>query len=393
MKNWLDGIRVLDLTSVLMGPMSTQILADQGADVVCVEGERISTQRQLGPGPDPQFSGMALNLLRNKRSVVLNLRRSHGRQAFLDIVRTCDAVVTNLRPKSLASLELTYERVAEVQPKLVWCEAHGYSSATGESDAPMYDDIVQAESGISDLMVRSGLTAVPTYLPTVIADKVCAYAIAQAVLAGVLQVQRTGSGTSMEVSMVDVMRSFVLAEHGAGAVSLPAVSEPGYERVLSAHRRPYATSDGFIAVMPYGPDDWRAVLGALERPDLATDSRLASHRSALDNAPELYAALGKVIAGFTTTECLRRVRSAGVACAPLAALDDLLERCPIALHPDVGAYREFPTGITSSNDADRVTRPAPRQGQHTAELLQEVGSREDVVQACLADLQTMGDQW
>ena len=262
MKNTLRGVRVLDFSSVMMGPYASQVLADQGADVVCVEGPQISTQRQLGPGTHPEFSGIAVNLLRNKRSVQLDLRADHGRRAFLALAASCDIVITNLRASSLAKLGVAYDDVARVHPGVVWCEAHGYSAATGDPDAPMYDDIAQAAAGLPHLMVRGGLTDAPRFLPTVLADKVCAFAIAEAVLAGLVQRSRTGTGLRIELAMVDVMRSFVLAEHGAGAVFEPEVGAAGYARVLAPDRRPHPTTDGYVAVMPYSPADWRSVFRA-----------------------------------------------------------------------------------------------------------------------------------
>lgn len=388
MNQTLRGVRVLDFSSVMMGPYATQMLADQGADVICVEGPEISTQRQLGPGPHPEFSGVAMNLLRNKRSVQLDLRTAHGVRAFVALARRCDIVITNLRPSSLVKLGLSYDDIARVHPGVVWCEAHGYSSATGDADAPMYDDIAQAASGLPHLMVRGGISDVPRYLPTVLADKVCAFAIAQAVLSGLVQRARTGRGLRIELAMVDVMRSFVLAEHGAGAVFQPANAPAGYARVLAAHRRPHATTDGYVAVMPYSPADWRAVFRAFGRDDLAADGeRLASHRAAIVHAPELYESLGELVRHHSTDECLRLFAEAGVAAAPLATLEELLDACEVVEHPVVGAYRHLPTGISSAADEPRDLTPAPRQGEHTAAALREAGVSDADLAACLADLE------
>jgi crotonobetainyl-CoA:carnitine CoA-transferase CaiB-like acyl-CoA transferase len=384
----LSGVRVLDFSSVMMGPYATQILADQGADVICVEGPQISTQRQLGPGSHPELSGIAVNLLRNKRSVQLDLRSDHGTRAFRALARSCDIVITNLRASSLIKLGLAYDDVAREHPTVVWCEAHGYSTATGDPDAPMYDDIAQAASGLPHLMMRGGLTEAPRYLPTVLADKVCAFAIAEAVLAGLVQRGRTGRGVRIEVAMVDVMRSFVLAEHAAGAAYEPAVSPPGYARVLAPHRRPHATTDGYVAVMPYSPADWRSVFRAFGHDDLADDERLSSHRAAIVHAPELYATLGGVIAAHSTQECLRRFADAGVACSPLATLEEMLDQCEVLEHPVAGRYRYLPTGVTSdASDATAPPQPAPLQGEHTAAALREAGVADDDITACLIDLE------
>jgi crotonobetainyl-CoA:carnitine CoA-transferase CaiB-like acyl-CoA transferase len=387
-KNTLRGVRVLDFSSVMMGPYASQMLADQGADVVCVEGPQISTQRQLGPGTHPELSGIAVNLLRNKRSVQLDLRTDHGRRAFLALAASCDIVITNLRASSLAKLGVAYDEVARVHPGVVWCEAHGHSPATGDPDAPMYDDIAQAAAGLPHLMVRAGLTDEPRFLPTVLADKVCAFAIAEAVLAGLVQRSRTGTGLRIELAMVEVMRSFVLAEHCAGAVFEPEVGAAGYARVLAADRRPHATADGYVAAMPYSPADWRSVFRAFARDDLAEDDRLASHRDAIVHAPELYASLGGVLRDHSTAECLRRFAEAGVACSPLATLEEMLDACELLDHPVAGRYRYLPTGITSNSpDGAEPVRSAPLQGEHTASALRQASVAEDDVAACLADLE------
>ena len=187
--------------------------------------------------------------------------------------------------------------------------------------------------------------------------------------------------------MVDVMRSFVLAEHAAGAAFSPAVGPPGYARVLAPHRRPHATTDGHVAVMPYSPADWRSVFRAFERDDLADDDRLASHRAAIEHAPQLYGTLGGLLQTFSTEECLRRITAAGVACAPLATLEEMIASCAIVEHPVAGPYRHLPTGVSfGAATTGPAIEHAPLQGQHTAEILRDVGVPERDIVACLADL-------
>ena len=216
------------------------------------------------------FQLVWVNLMRNKRSVQLDLRADHGRRSFHALAATSDVVVTNLRGSSLTKLGIAYDDVRAVHPGIVWCEAHGYSPATGDPDAPMYDDIAQAASGLPHLMERGGLTAEPRFAPTVLADKVCAFALAEAAVAGLLRRARTGTGTRIEVAMVDVMRSFVLVEHGAGATLEPPIGPAGYARALAAERRPQRTADGHVAALPYSPADWRAAFRAFGRADLTT---------------------------------------------------------------------------------------------------------------------------
>ncbi|HEY5109415.1 MAG TPA: CoA transferase, partial [Acidimicrobiales bacterium] len=204
----LHGVRVLDLSSVIMGPLATQILGDLGADVITVEDPKGTLSRVMTAGPVPQLSGLALNLLRNKRSVVLDLKDPEGRQRLLDIAATVDVMVTNLRPATLGRLRLAYDDVREVRPDIVFCQAQGYPSDSPAADAPAYDDVIQAGSGIPDAFRRQG--GVPVLVPTLVADKVSGLTIAYAVLAALFERERTGRGQQIEVPMIDVMTAFTL---------------------------------------------------------------------------------------------------------------------------------------------------------------------------------------
>ena len=240
----LDGYRVIDLSSVVMGPFATQQLGDLGADVITIEDRSGDTNRSMGPGPVPGLSGVSMNLMRNKRSVGLDLKAPGGRDAFLRLAATADVVVTNLRPGPLGRLGLTYETVVEVRPDIVFCQAHGYRSDSDEADAPAYDDIIQSPAASEALFERQGHQ--PNLLPTLVADKVSGYAIATAVLAALVHRSHTGEGQRIEVPMIDVMRSFVLVEHGAAPSpnhrSTPPATGGSSPRSADPNRRPMAGS-------------------------------------------------------------------------------------------------------------------------------------------------------
>ena len=282
----LAGVRVLDLSSVVMGPLSTQLLGDLGADVVAIEDATGDTNRSMGPGPVPGLSGVSLNLLRNKRSVSLDLKHPDGRAAFLRLAAESDVIVTNLRPGPLGRLGLAYEDVAVVRPDVVFCQAHGYPSDSEQAELPAYDDIIQSASGIGALFERQGHA--PSLLPTLVADKVAGHTIAAAVLAALFHRAQTGEGQRIEVPMIDVMRSFLLVEHGAGAIPEPPLDEPGYRRILTAERRPQQTADGWINVLPYTDEHYHALFRAGDRADLLTDPRIASRESRIANSDSLY---------------------------------------------------------------------------------------------------------
>lgn len=379
----LDGVRVLDLSSVIMGPYGTQILGDLGADVIVVEDESGDTNRSMGPGPVPELSGVSLNLMRNKRSVGLDLKRLAGRDAFLRIAATADVMVTNLRPGPLGRLGLDYEAVREVRPDIVFCQAHGYPSDSGQADAPAYDDIIQSASGVGDLFARQGHE--PSLLPTLVADKVSGMTIANAVLAALFHRTRTGEGQRIEIPMIDVMRSFVLVEHGAGGIAEPPQSAAGYQRILSKERRPQPTVDGWINVLPYTDEHYRSLFRLGGREDLLDDPRIATRASRIENSETLYRDVATILRTGTTAVWLERCDREGIPAAAAASLDDLMAPLPIAQHPKAGAYRQIPHPVRYGATPASVRRAAPTVGQDGREVLAELGLTDTEIDALAAD--------
>jgi crotonobetainyl-CoA:carnitine CoA-transferase CaiB-like acyl-CoA transferase len=260
-----------------------------------VESAVGDTNRIMSNGPHPQLSGIALNILRNKRNVALDLKDDAAREAFLRIAATCDVFVTNLRPKSLEKLKLTYADLAAVRPDIVYCQAQGFASEGPHANDPAYDDIIQAASGVADAFLRA--TGRPGLAPTIMADKVCGLTIVYSVLAALLHRARGGGGQHIEVPMVDVMTAFMLVEHGADAISAvppgtaPGAAPratPGYQRILTPNRRPQQTKDGWIHILPYTSAHYEALFGVGGRTDLLGDARFADLRPCIVNADFLY---------------------------------------------------------------------------------------------------------
>ena len=374
----LDGIRVLDLTSVIMGPYATQILGDLGADVISVEEAHGDTNRAMGPGPHPQLSGVSLNLLRNKRNVCLDLKDPAGRDAFLEIAATSDVLVTNLRPGPLVRLRLTYDDVRVVRDDIIFCEAHGYRSDSARADDPAYDDVIQAGSGVADVIEM--VTGEPRVLPSIIADKVCGLTIVYSVLAAMVHRERTGEGQHIEVPMLDTMTAFMLAEHAAGATTIPPLSEPGYGRVLSRFRGPQPTADGWVSILPYSHRHWQIVLGKVGTAHLLDDPRMASARARIANPDFAYGALADALLQHTTDEWIVLCESEDVPATRIGRLADLVQALPEAEHPLVGRYRQIPPSVRFSRTPSSVRRPAPLIGQHTDEVLAEVRAQQAVTE-------------
>lgn len=379
----LAGVRVLDLTSVVMGPLATRILADLGAEVIVVEGRRGERHRAMGGGPHPELSGVALNLLRNKRSIALDLKHDAGRRACLDLAATADVMITNLRPGPLTRLGLDDEAVRARRADIIYCQAHGYPSDSSQAEAPAYDDIIQSASGVGDIYRLAGHE--PSLVPTLVADKVSGMTIANAVLAALVHRGVTGRGQYIEIPMIDAMRSFLLVEHGAGAISEPPVAPAGYPRILTPERRPQRTLDGWINVLPYDREHFNALFGEGGRPDLVDDDRFMSASGRYDNSDSLYRDVAGVLATRRTEDWLGFCERHGIPAAVAETLDHIVEALPLADHPVAGRYRTIPSPERFSETPIDHPAPAPLIGQDGRALLSEVGYSDDAIDRLEAD--------
>ncbi|WP_377320055.1 CaiB/BaiF CoA transferase family protein [Pimelobacter simplex] len=373
----LDGVTVLDLTRVVMGPFATQILADQGADVIMVEAASGDTNRVMGPGPHAELSGISLNLLRNKRSVSVDLKSPDGRAVLEELIRRCDVVVSTMRPHVLTRLGLDYASVRALREDVVYCQAQGFPVGSPRANEPAYDDIIQAASGVSDLVER--VTGQPGLMPTIFADKVCGLVMAQAIVAALLQRARTGQGRHVEVPMNQAMGAFMLVEHGAGAISEPPVTAPGkpptgYARVLSPDRRPHPTSDGWVHLLPYRPEHYAALFAEAGVPDADADPRYADLRATIANSDSLYRDVRRITPTRTTAQWLDYCRGAGIPATAVASMQDLVEELPLAEHPHAGSYRLIPPLALFHGAPMTTPSPAPLIGEHTAAVLDELGA-------------------
>ena len=375
----LAGVRVLDLSSVVMGPYATQQLGDLGAEVIVVEDRSGDTNRYMSLGPVPGLSGTALNLMRNKRSVRLDLKHEDGRAALLAIAATCDVMITNLRPGPLGRLGLSYDDVCAVRPDIVFCQAQGFPSDSDRAEAPAYDDIIQSAAGVPDLFVRQGHE--PSLMPTLIADKVCGMAVQSAVLAALFHRASTGEGQRVEVPMVDVMTSFVLVEHGGGGIPEPVSNTPGHLRILTPWRKPQPTADGWVHILPYHGHHYQRIFEAGGRPDLAADdTRFADRPARFANSDSLYQSVASLTPTRTTADWLSICEADGIPATAVATLDDLLEALPSVEHPIAGSIREIPHPVRYSATPASVRRPAPLAGENTTDVLAEVGYDVDDIE-------------
>jgi len=374
----LRGVRVIDLTTVAMGPYATQILGDMGADVVKVEAPEGDVFRYAAPQKSAGMGAAFLNLNRNKRSVVMDLKRPEERARLVELVRGADVFVFNVRPQSMRKLGLDYETLRAANPRLVYCGAYGFSERGPYAGQPAFDDIIQAMSGIAALQGRNA-PAGPAYVNTIIADKAAGLTAAYAIAMALYERERSGEGQAIEVPMFETIVSFTLVEHLAGETFVPAQGAMGYERVLSANRRPYRTRDGYIGLLPYTTAQWQRFFTVAGEPALASDPRVADPATRSRNIDTLYAELARIVASRTSAEWVELLKDADIPMSPVRAPDELLDDPHLAAidffaamsHPSEGELRTLGIPVTFSRTPGSVRRPPPRLGEHTREILEE----------------------
>jgi crotonobetainyl-CoA:carnitine CoA-transferase CaiB-like acyl-CoA transferase len=379
----LAGIRVVDLTSVIMGPFATHILADLGADVVKVEAPEGDSFRTYRPARHQGMAGNFLHLNRNKRSVVLDLKDPDARAALERLIAKADVFVHSMRPQAMARLGYTYDAVKALNPDIVYCGAYGFGANGRYAEKAAYDDLIQAGSGLAAL--QSAMHGTPGYLPTVLCDKIAGQAIAYAIMAALIQRANGGGGQAVEVPMFETMVEFNFIEHMMGYTFEPPLGPPVFNRVL--RRKPFRTKDGYACILPYSDRNWRDFFDFTGRTEFKQDARFATLGERVQHIDILYTAVAEEALKHTTDEWVSFCDRVSIPCMPVLDLEQLTEDSHLAdvgffstqEHPTEGSYRSMRAPVNFGSGPFAVRRHAPNLGEHTAEVLAEHGcSAEDI---------------
>ena len=375
----LQGIKVVEMTSVVLGPWACQMLADMGAEVIKIEQPRGDSNRSLGAANNPGMAALYLTCNRNKRSIVLDLRVAGARDAVLALVKSADVFIHNNRPQVMTKLGLDYADLRKVNPRIIYCGAYGYSKKGPYGKLGALDDSIQAASSIA--MLNEMVLGEPRYLPTIVADKTTAITVVYGVLAALFHRERTGEGQELEVPMFETMVNWVMAEHLWGMTFDPPKGKPGYTRLMSKDRKPYKTKDGYIAVLPYLDAHWVKFCEITGYPQFIDDERFRTLADRVRNIDATNQTTAMIMATRTTTEWLGVLAPSGIPHIVVNTLEDLATDPHLEAtgfwqsfdHPTEGKLRlpSFPVNFGSTPAS--IRRAAPRLGEHTVEVLREAG--------------------
>ena len=392
----LEGIRVVDLTSVVVGPLATQILADHGADVVKVESPSGDLGRTIGglgvtPGMGPKF----LHLNRNKRSLVLDLKKAAGYQALLRLIERADVLVWNVRPASMARMKLGYDDVRAVNPKIIYCGMFGFGQGGRYREKPAYDSIIQGSAGVAALYHRAA--GEPRYLPMVMADKTCGLIAVQMILMALFHRSRTGEGQSIGIPMFENMAAFVLSEHMYMKTYDPPRGETGDPRLLDPQAKPLATKDGWICVSANTNAQAFALFDGIGRAELKTDARFNSVSARFKNVGEYFRIRADALKEKTTAEWLEIFDSLDVPAMPYHTLDSLMQDPHLKEvgffetieHPTEGRIVNMRLPNKLGAGARRDFKPAPKIGEHSVDILGELGYAAEAIDRLISEQVTI----
>ncbi|MFI5052799.1 MAG: CaiB/BaiF CoA transferase family protein [Acidimicrobiia bacterium] len=374
-----EGVRVVDLTTVVAGPYATQLLADLGADVIKVEAPTGDIARHLGPQANPGMGAVFLNCNRGKRSVVLDLTSADGRRTLKQLCDTADVFVENMRAEAAVRCGADAETLRAGHPELVHCSIHGFAADGPYRNLPAYDDIIQAASGVAGS--QEWMAGEPTYVASAVADKVSGLTAAFAIAAALRQCAVDGAGAAIEVPMAESLAAFGLVEHLWGRTFVPPRGEARYPRMSSTRRRPFPTADGHLSVVVYTDRDWARFFELIGRSDLLNEERFATLQGRTEHLEEMYLLVAEHLRTDTTAVWFARLTEAGIPAVPYNRVDDLFVDEHFAAvglletteHPTEGTLLQCPTPVRFDGSRPPLGAPAPLLGADTESVFAELG--------------------
>ena len=385
----LAGVRVLDLTAVVLGPLATQILGDYGADVIKLEPPAGDLMRANGVSRQRGMSSIFLALNRNKRSLAIDLKHPEGVAAVLRLLPTVDVLVHNMRSAAIERLGLGPAACTAINPRLIYCMATGFGEAGPDAGKPAFDDVIQAACGLAGLVGTLHADGQPDYVPSLIADKTTGLALANAVLAALFERSRSGLGQVVEVPMLETMVAFTLAEHLGGLSFEPATAPAGYARLLAGGRKPAPTLDGHVAMLPYTGAHWRRFFHHFGRADLSEKYSVDDRHARNARVQELYADMAALTRTLSTDALLALCAELDIPATRIWCIGELQQHPHLQAvglfqrisHPSQGEIVSLrPTTLFARTPAD-LALPAPLLGEHSRALLQEAGFTDPEIEA------------
>jgi crotonobetainyl-CoA:carnitine CoA-transferase CaiB-like acyl-CoA transferase len=387
----LAGIRILDLTTVVVGPSCTLRLADYGAEVIKLEAPEGDVLRTLGgPSPSGQHSGKYLAFNRNKRAICLDLKQAAAREAVQRILDGCDVLVSNIRPEALARLGLDAASTRATRPRLIHCAITGFGPGGPYRGRPAYDTVIQSVGGVAGLFIRRD--GVPRYVPLVMCDHVTGEITAGAIMAALFRRERTGAGAAIEVPMQETMAAFVLKEHLGPASFSPPLGPPGDARILDPNNQLIETADGWMTVTANTDAQVRGFLTAIGRPELIEDPRFSSVTARFRNVTAWMALRRAALQHLPTAHWLEAFAAADVPAAQCHTLETLTEDAHLQAvgllseqaHDQEGPIRTIRPTILEDGEPADPGHPARPLGWDTRAVLREAGYSPAEIDALIA---------